>query len=225
MATYRYFKLNCTASVSAFAFMINEIELYETPSNVRSGDITTSGMTVTDNQNYGAGYEGSKVFNNSFSLGAGNRWQMNGQSYPIWVKIDLGSGNEKEVLSYSVMADDGSYPPKDWTLQGSDDDSSWTTISTVTDQTGWGTGETRIYAVDNLFTLSGTVKDMGGSGIVRDIRVVHRATGALIGDTVSTSGTGAWSKGVPTEGPYQIIEFKSSAVDEEALIYDGVTAV
>jgi len=225
MAAYRYFKLNCTASVSSFALTINEIEIYETPTSLVSSDITTSGMTVTDNQNYGSGFEGSKAFNNSFAMGSGNRWQMNGQSYPIWVKIDLGSGNAKEVLSHSVMADDGNYAPTDWTLQGSNDDSTWTTVATVTGQTGWWYGETRRFASDNIFTLSGTVKDAGGSGIIRDIRVIHRPTGALIGSAVSASGTGAWSISVPSEGPYQIIAFKSSGTDEEALIFDAVQAV
>ena len=37
---------------------------------------------------------------------------------------------------------------KDWTLQGSNDNSSWTTIDTVTGQTGWTNWQTRYFKVD-----------------------------------------------------------------------------
>lgn len=225
MAAYRYYKFNCTAGNNASAFMVNEIELFETVEPVYGGDVTTSGMTVTDNQNYGAGYEGSKAFNDSYLTGATYRWQKNGQTYPIWVKIDLGSGNAKEILSYMIMADDGVYPPKDWTLQGSNNDADWTTVSTVTSQTGWQSGERRSFKVDYGFTLSGTVKDYSSSGLVRSVRVIRKSDGGLVGTTTSASGTGIWSIDVPTAGPYQVIEFKSDTDDEEAQIYDAVTAI
>lgn len=223
MAAYRYYKLNATEGASGSVFMINEIELY--PWITAGSDLTTSGMTVTDNQNYGAGYEGSKAFNNTFSTGPGNRWQMNGTSYPIWVKIDLGSGNAQSVCSYMVMCDDASYYPKTWTLEGSNDDSSWTTISTVTGQTGWATGERRYFVCDFLYTLSGTVKDASNSGIARAVRAIRKSDGAFAGDTMSNASTGVWSIATPTDDEYQVIEFKSSASDEHANIYDGVVPI
>lgn len=225
MAAYRYYKLNCTEGNNAGAFMINEIELFEMFNPALGVDVTNGSMTVTDNQNYGAGYEGAKAFNNSYGLGTGSRWQKNGQSYPIWVKIDLGAGNAKEVTSYAVMADEPTYAPKAWTLQGSNDDSTWTTVSTVSAQTGWSSGERRLYTIANVFSLSGTVKNLAGSGIVRAVRVLRKSNGELVGTTTSASGTGIWSMSVPTTGPYQVISFKSDSNDEEALIYDGVVAV
>lgn len=227
MSAYRYYKLNCTAGNSGGAFMINEIELYSWIPPMTGEDFTTTSMTVTDNQNNGTGYEGFQVYNDTPAVINGDncRWQKNSQSYPIWVKIDLGAGNAQEVVSYMVMANDPTYAPKDWTLEGSDDDSSWTTVFTVTNQTGWYWGEKRIYTKSNDFTLSGTVKDYSGSGIVRTVRAIRKSDGAYLGETVSASGTGIWSIGAPTEGPFQIIEFKSDTDDEEAHIYDAVVAV
>lgn len=225
MAAYRYYKLNCTVSASSGVFMINEIELYLGLSGAPGSDITTPSMTVTDNQNYGVGHEGAKAFNNSFTIGDGSRWQMNGQSYPIWVKIDLGSGNTQEVLSHMVMADDPTYAPQDWTLQGSNDDSTWTTVATVTSQTGWGAGERRVFNNTFVYSVSGTVKDTSNNGIARTVRVLRKSDGTFIGETTSNASTGIWSVNTPTQSPLQIIAFKSSANDEEALIFDGVTAV
>lgn len=226
MAAYRYYKLNCTDGNSAYAFLINEIELFETIEPVYGGDVTTSAMTVTDNQNYGAGYEGSNAFNNTYlTNGSGYIWQKNGQTYPIWVKVDLGAGNAKEILSYMIMADNGTYAPKDWTLQGSNNDADWTTVSTIAAQTGWSSGERRAFKIDYVFTLSGTVKDYSSSGIARSVRVIRKSDGGLVGTTTSASGTGIWSIATPTAGPYQVIEFKSDTDDEEAQIYDAVTAI
>lgn len=225
MSAYRYYKLNFTAGRDLYVFMVCEIELYSWIPPAPGADLTTPSMTVTDSQNYGAGYEGLKAFNNTFGTGPGYRWQCNSTSYPIWVKIDLGAGNAQEVVSHMVMADDSNYSPKDWTLQGSNDDSSWTTLVTVTNQTGWWTGEQRVFSTGTPYTLSGTVKDVAGNGIGRTVRVVRKTDGAYLGDVTSNSSTGVWSIAAPVSGPYQVIAFKPSANDEEALIYDGVTAV
>jgi hypothetical protein len=39
--------------------------------------------------------------------------------------------------------------PRDWTIQGSNDGNSWTTIDTRSSQTGWVSGETRRFTVSN----------------------------------------------------------------------------
>ncbi len=65
-----------------------------------------------------------------------------------WVSIDLGSTASYSVNNYTVRVNSVPEPnraPKDWTFQGSNDNSAWTTIDTVTGQTAWGSGESRVF--------------------------------------------------------------------------------
>lgn len=48
-----------------------------------------------------------------------------------------------------------------------------------------------------MATLSGVVRDVGGNYAERFVRVSKRSTGALLGQTLSSSSTGAWSVTVP----------------------------
>jgi hypothetical protein len=56
------------------------------------------------------------------------------------------------LVRYSLTAWDTTSPgrmPRDWTIQGSNDGNSWTTIDTRSSQTGWVSGETRRFTVSN----------------------------------------------------------------------------
>lgn len=72
-----------------------------------------------------------------------------------WWKVDIGSGNTQIVRSYWVTVNQVPEPtraPKDWTFEGSNDNSSWTTLHTVTNQTGWDSGETRYFEPTDVST-------------------------------------------------------------------------
>lgn len=69
------------------------------------------------------------------------------------VRLDMGAAYREAVVSYLLRAGSGGdvlKAPKDWTIRGSDDATSWTTLATVTNQTGWIDNEAR------LFFISGT---------------------------------------------------------------------
>ncbi|MGA2905955.1 MAG: discoidin domain-containing protein [Candidatus Korobacteraceae bacterium] len=73
------------------------------------------------------------------SNGQGWLGQTGGTGY---LQIYLGSGNAAVLVGYGMMVetDDGSpvpRAPKTWTLQGSNDNSTWTTLDTETNITGW----------------------------------------------------------------------------------------
>jgi len=54
-----------------------------------------------------------------------------------WLKIDLGSGASKKLYSYNVRVNSWPEPlraPKAWVLHGSNNNSDWTLLDTVTDQ-------------------------------------------------------------------------------------------
>jgi hypothetical protein len=70
------------------------------------------------------------------AVGIDHKWLANGTSG--WLKIDLGSGNGKAVKQYTIQDFNEAESkcmrmPRDWTLQGSNNDSDWTTIDTQAD--------------------------------------------------------------------------------------------
>lgn len=76
-------------------------------------------------------------------------WQYNA-ALPHWLKYDFGASNEKVIVKYTINAH-SSVPnrtPKDFKLQGSNDDSAWTDLDTQTGQTFSG-NETKIYTFSN----------------------------------------------------------------------------
>lgn len=70
-----------------------------------------------------------------------------------WLKVDLGSGKTAIVRRYSIQAattaGEADKAPKAWTLQGSNNDSAWTTIHTVAAAAAFTVGERRSYDVTN----------------------------------------------------------------------------
>lgn len=75
---------------------------------------------------------------------------------PQWLKYDFGSGNEKIILKYTVTAryytSDQTRCPKDWTFEGSNDDSNWDILDTQTEQTGWNTNSSPTTKREYTFT-------------------------------------------------------------------------
>lgn len=69
---------------------------------------------------------------------------------PAWWKVDLGTA--RTVRRYALSARNDAYyqdSPKDWEFQGSNDNTSWTTLHSTTGQTGWTSGQTRTFSVAN----------------------------------------------------------------------------
>ncbi len=103
-----------------------------------------------------AEYSGSYAAYEAFDGATGEtaRW-LNAGSLPAWLKLDLGTGNEGVVGSYDVKGGNSgreNQSPKNWTLQGSNDDSAWDTLDTVTNQTGWTALEVRSFNCDVVNT-------------------------------------------------------------------------
>lgn len=69
-----------------------------------------------------------------------------------WHKIDIGSGAEKTLQGYIILVNsvpEAARAPKDWTLEGSNNNSTWDTLDTRTNQTSWGSGEWRAYTCNS----------------------------------------------------------------------------
>ena len=66
-----------------------------------------------------------------------------------WLKFDFGSGNTGKAVKYSVSVTESQagYGPKDWTLQGSNNDTDWGTLDTQTGAASWAGFEMREYSI------------------------------------------------------------------------------
>lgn len=114
-------------------------------------DLTTntshSPFVVSASSSYGT-YLPWHAFEGSY-LHASAPWICNATTG--WIKLDIGLGNSKILTAYDVCFNDATYAdraPKNWTMQGSNDNSTWDTLDTVTNQTAWGDAEKRSFICD-----------------------------------------------------------------------------
>lgn len=197
LEAFRYYRLYMTANNGDALYQIQEVEFLALTSptpplenlagafNVGtvSSDITGSGTASASSET--AGFEAGKAFDDN----AASWWaSTGGPPNPTWLKYDLGAGNAETVTAYSITpnASEPNRAPRDWILQGSNNDSDWTDLDTRTDEQAWTTKRTytftnatdyryyRLYMTDNngdslyqiqeveLFTISWTGQDQDG---------------------------------------------------------------
>ena len=115
--------------------------LIPTMTAATNGSVVMSGST----EYQPAWYAGDKT--------PGNYWDSYSNipsvSVPQWLQTDFGSGNAKTVNSYSVRIYAGAlnYQPADWTLQGSNNGSSWSVLDTRSSIVWSVAGQTKIFTV------------------------------------------------------------------------------
>ena len=124
---------------------------------------TVGGADQTDASEIGMEYTASSMVNSSnnvemaFDNVPNSKWASNGRptvGSPQWLKVnfDISAPFDtkvyvREISIIGCITGQTAMAPKDFALQRSDDDSSWTTVMTVTGQTGWTAGERRNFAV------------------------------------------------------------------------------
>lgn len=153
--TYRYFKLDITAvdgsgtytGAGEFALIADGVEY---PTSAMTSNSAPSPLVASATGD--TGQPPWKAFDGLTT--SSNYWQYNSVSFPIYLKIDLGSGNgiapQQLILAAPETPD---RTPYDFTLQGSNDDSAWTTLETYTGVTSWTARESRTFGIQgNHFT-------------------------------------------------------------------------
>jgi hypothetical protein len=137
MAAHRYWRLYVTAAGSGGYCSLAELEMYESiePLNVCSGGTASASSD-------GFGWVPANAFNGTHT---GNGWHSGANTLPAtpeWLKYDFGSGNDKDIQAIKMVGRGDSnavnQTPKDFQLQYSDDDSSWSTLFTITGAANWG---------------------------------------------------------------------------------------
>jgi len=129
----------------------------------------------------------------------GNTWISSGAP-PQWLRYQIATGDKLILNSYTVQVNtqpDPNRAPKDWTMEGSNDGSSWATLDTVTSQTAWGSGEARNFVCDvtttaySYFRLN--ISANNGDGLVQTAELFLYSTAptftAEVGPHNMTSNT------------------------------------
>jgi len=105
-----------------------------------TSDVTGSGTASAD-QEYNNG-DGTGAASKTFDDNTDTEGWGNNNSLPTWLKYDFGASNEKTITKYTLFRstnqtggwNSDNYSPKNWTIEGSNDNSNWTTVDTQTNQ-------------------------------------------------------------------------------------------
>jgi hypothetical protein len=113
-------------------------------------ELTTGGTASALGEN-GPNETAAKAFDDS----ASTKW-LHFTGSATWLKYDLGSGVTKLVTKYALTSanDDDTRDPKNWELQGSNDNSAWTTVDTVTNETFASRGLRKEFVCDTPGTTA-----------------------------------------------------------------------
>lgn len=145
-AAYRFFRLNITAN-NGDATYTQTAELYLLGTVTATLDVgfaphdMTSGAshspfvaTASSNNGFDPAYQAFDGI--EYPVEGGQRWIGVGSGVD-WLKLDCGDRYILSSYAIAVYNADPTSAPQDWTMEGSNDDSSWSTLDTVTAQTGW----------------------------------------------------------------------------------------
>lgn len=108
-------------------------------------DRTGSG-SPSASSNAGAGFTSDRAVDDDNAT----YWAAN-STVTAWWQYDFGASNEKTLRRIDIRARDAGpqNSPSDFTIQYSNDGSTWTTVLTVTGETGWTASQLRLFTFDN----------------------------------------------------------------------------
>lgn len=139
-APHRYWRIYVTAGATAFPDVGEE---WTRLKMMEAGvEVATSSMAWSASSTF-SGYGASKVSNPPTAPG----WASNFSGFPVWIKVDLGVGNAKTIDEIKLTPASATRAPGDFTVEFSDDDSSYTAKGTYNLITGWTNGVERTISV------------------------------------------------------------------------------
>lgn len=149
---FRYWRIHCTANNGDGSYLsIPEIEMALTPSGADACAVATSSAApVLASSEANSSNAAWMAFDGNLPS---NKWTSNGApsvGVPQWIRYDFGAGNDKEIREVRIagpISGQLSMAPKDFTIQGSANGSSWTTVSTHTNITGWAVTTYKTFSV------------------------------------------------------------------------------
>jgi hypothetical protein len=131
---HKYWRVYVTAA-NSYGTM-REIEFLE--AGVR---LSTSGATITASSTYSySGIAPGYAFDNTFDS---NRWTPANSAPPAWIAIEYPSAVDFDAVRITISV--ASQAPTAFTIQSSDDGTTWTDEWSVAGESGWVDNETRTY--------------------------------------------------------------------------------
>lgn len=144
-SSHRYWRLYVTAPVSGSVLAIAEAAWRATSGGMALAVSATAASTVLTTFTHTLAADGITNVTN-------NCWVPSVSAFPAWISFDLGTPQTVAEVAiwpqYDAIGD--ARAPKDFDVQFSDDNASWTTCDSYTGQTtGWngGAGTARAFAV------------------------------------------------------------------------------
>lgn len=190
--SYRYWKVNITSNNGSAYTALQEVELI----GEADTDVTTPSTPVTASSYYVPDDSSPLKAVDNVVVNAGyNAWISDGTTPSTWLVFDLGTATA--IKAFNLMAQTWidemeARAPNSFTIQGSADGTTWTTVKTVTGATGW------VFGVYKTFALDMVSSGGGGTGGTPDTTVT--TTGAIAGvdirGTVYTVSTGGFTLAV-----------------------------
>jgi hypothetical protein len=139
--SYRYFRLDITANNGANNLNISE---FEVRTSAGGASVLTGGTPSASENTFPSTNGPEKAFDGSSTT----FWATAASSTTGWLQYDLGLGNEVVAAEYAVqIATSTTRTPRDFTLQGSNDGSSWTVLDTRTSETWTSAAQKKVFTV------------------------------------------------------------------------------
>ena len=109
--------------------------------------------TVTGSTSHSS-YPAANAFDNKITNNSSEgRWLTSQSSLPnVFVKYQFPNGIKHKVTHYRIKSQNylpHNRSPKSFELQGSNDDSNWTTLDSESNQTNWGADQWRSFTIDS----------------------------------------------------------------------------
>ena len=142
-------------------------------SNILPNGVASAGT------NY-VGYYPWQAFNGTLS-DINDCWITN-NTVSDWLKFDFGT--TKMILQYNLTARNATAintAPKDWTFEGSNDDTNWTVLHTVINQTSWTNSQKRTFPISNTqqfryYRINISSNNGGASIAIGELEMIDTAT-------------------------------------------------
>jgi hypothetical protein len=182
---HRYWRIRITASGNGADTGMAECELR---TSAGGSDVTGSGTTIFSTQLNTSSFAAANAFDNNTST----NWCSNGfgTSGGEWIGYDFGAGNTFNIkeVAFSCRSDFTPDAPKDFTIEFSDDNSTWFSSWSVTGQTGWSAGVTRTFTKP---TTSNIVTDLSAyQGVTLWVRSTATLSAGVLSLRLCSDATG-----------------------------------
>lgn len=154
---YRWYRIYCTSAYYGGGRVgISELWLYEKASHLfmpwMTADNAPSPYVVSTSFTPSTGYDAYKAFDDAYNVAASFVSTEAGTTTGI-ITVDLGEDNEHIVTGYNLLQQFAAnfHPrmPKNWTFDGSNDNSNWTTLDTQSNITTWVYNSMKEFAFSN----------------------------------------------------------------------------